>query len=205
MKRKGPINISSQEKKRNQGRSQQSGGMGVEVLPSWDYGYPIQQWGLRNHCFTFIISSSNCSNTCNFSFSLLNLLPFRQLFLKLPLKFFAPCELVEITRVNLKKKFIIFFLISSFYIKLFTLNFFFSFSLLLDYSENRLLKLIQIISGFFMFFLLSFFFTPSFICIVIEFFFTVNPFGGNQIAQLRIFGKDKNWSCLEKENILPLM
>ncbi|KAJ7006232.1 hypothetical protein NC653_005554 [Populus alba x Populus x berolinensis] len=34
---------------------------------------------------------------------------------------------------------------------------------------------------------------------------TVNPFGGNQIAQLRIFGKDKNWSCLEKENILPSM
>jgi hypothetical protein len=127
MKRKGPINISSQEKKRNQGRSQQSGGMGVEVLPSWDYGYPIQQWGLRNHCFTFIISSSNCSNTCNFSFSLLNLLPFRQLFLKLPLKFFAPCELVEITRVDLKKNFMIFFLISSFYIKLFALNFFFHF------------------------------------------------------------------------------
>jgi hypothetical protein len=34
---------------------------------------------------------------------------------------------------------------------------------------------------------------------------TVNPFGRNQIAQLRIFGKDKNWSRLEKENILPLM
>jgi hypothetical protein len=127
MKRKGPINISSQEKKRNQGRSQQSGGMGVEVLPSWDYGYPIQQWGLRNHCFTFIISSSNCSNTCNFSFSLLHLLPFRQLFLKLPLKFFAPRELVEITQIDLKKNFMIFFLISSFYIKLFAFNFFFHF------------------------------------------------------------------------------
>ncbi|KAJ6938805.1 hypothetical protein NC651_005290 [Populus alba x Populus x berolinensis] len=38
-----------------------------------------------------------------------------------------------------------------------------------------------------------------------DFDLTVNPFGGNQIAQLRIFGKDKNWSCLEKENILPLM
>jgi hypothetical protein len=139
MKRKGPINISSQEKKRNQGRSPQRGGMGVEVLPSWDYGYPIQQWGLRNHCFTFIISSSNCSNTCNFSFSLLHLLPFRQLFLKLPLKFFAPRELVEITQIDLKKNFMIFFLISSFYIKLFALNFFFSLFLL-------------IISGFFMFF-----------------------------------------------------
>jgi hypothetical protein len=189
MKRKGPINISSQEKKRNQGRSPQRGGMGVEVLPSWDYGYPIQQWGLRNHCFTFIISS-NCSNTCNFSFSLLHLLPFRQLFLKLPLKFFAPRELVEITQIDLKKNFIIFFLISSFYIKLFALNFFFHFF----YWLYRV----------FYVFLLSFF-TPSFICRLIECFFTVNPFGGNQIAQLRIFGKDKNWSCLEKENILPLM
>jgi hypothetical protein len=151
MKRKGPINISSQEKKRNQGRSQQSGGMGVEVLPSWDYGYPIQQWGLRNHCFTFIISSSNCSNTCNFSFSLLHLLPFRQLFLKLPLKFFAPSELVEITRVDLKKNFMIFFLISSFYIKLFTLNFFFHFLYCLIIPRTDYI-------GFFYVFFIEFFF-----------------------------------------------